>query len=256
MCSSMERDFDAHMAADLAAASSGAAHPVSASGDSVAEVAASAAQPAWQPIYCSLCELWVNGPEQYRHHVMASKHSRRHNIAGEKALQVALREACKSGPGAGLCAAYDVDYIVVNADEGIGSKGLTTFTGKPGKRGGKKGGKGGDGRWRQGKGNDDGKNQGKGHDDGHWRQEEEEEVSWDNTMVSAVSAHWYDDNKHWKREARCFGLAEVFSRFGYRYTAKQLYWYYLSAGILVHKRVHSPWGHGRSAPERYGFGKG
>ena len=35
-------------------------------------------------------------------------------------------------------------------------------------------------------------------------------MSWDNTMVSA---HWYDDNKHWKREAKCFGLAEVFSRF-------------------------------------------
>ena len=39
-------------------------------------------------------------------------------------------------------------------------------------------------------------------------------MSWDNTMVSA---HWYDDSKHWKREAS-FGLAEVFSRFGYLYT--------------------------------------
>ena len=90
-----------------------------------------------------------------------------------------------------------------------GSKELTTFTGKPGKRGGRKGGKGDDGRWRQGKGNDD----------GHWRQ------NWDNTMVRVVG---HDDDKHWKREAWCFGLAEVFARFGNRYTTKQLYQYYLA----------------------------
>ena len=107
-----------------------------------------------------------------------------------------------------------------------GSKELTTFTGKAGKRGGRKGGKGDDGRCRQGKGNDD----------GHWRQ------NWDNTMVRVVG---HDDDKHWKREAWCFGLAEVFARFGDRYTTKQLYQYYLAARILVHKRVH-----GKSAPER------
>ena len=111
-----------------------------------------------------------------------------------------------------------------------GSKELTTFTGKAGKRGGRKGGKGDDGRWRQGK------NQEKGNDDGRWRQE------WSNTMVQC---DWHDDAKHWKREATCFGLAEVFARFGDRYTAKQLYRYYLAARILVHKRAH-----GKSALER------
>ena len=130
-----------------------------------------------------------------------------------------------------------------------GSKELSTFTGKSGKMGGRKGGKGDDGRWRQGK------NQEKGNDDGRWRQE------WGNTMVQC---DWDDDAKHWKREASCFGLAEMFARFGARYTAKHLYRYYLAARILVHKRVH-----GKSAPERteaaqkrykatgrYGFGDG
>ena len=79
-----------------------------------------------------------------------------------------------------------------------------------------------------------------------------------------VRCDWIDDAKHWKREARCYGLAEVFASFGDRYTAKQLYRYYLAARILVHKRAH-----GKSAPERsaaaqlryratgrYGFGRG
>ena len=61
-------------------------------------------------------------------------------------------------------------------------------------------------------------------------------------MVRVVG---HDDDKHWKREAWCFGLAEVFARFGDRYTTKQLYQYYLAARILAHKRVH-----GKSAPER------
>ena len=60
-----------------------------------------------------------------------------------------------------------------------------------------------------------------------------------------VQCDWHDDAKHWWREARCYGLAEVFAEFGHRYTAKQLYRYYLAARILVHKRVH-----GKSAPER------
>ena len=60
-----------------------------------------------------------------------------------------------------------------------------------------------------------------------------------------VQCDWHDDAKHWWRKARCYGLAEVFARFGDRYTAKQLYRYYLAARILVHKRVH-----GKSAPER------
>ena len=60
-----------------------------------------------------------------------------------------------------------------------------------------------------------------------------------------VQCDWNDDNKHWRREARCYGLAEVFATFGDRYTAKQLYQYYLAAKILVHKREH-----GKSAPER------
>ena len=60
-----------------------------------------------------------------------------------------------------------------------------------------------------------------------------------------VRAAGHDDTKHWMREAACFGLAEVFARFGDRYTTKQLYRYYLAARILVHKRVH-----GKSAPER------
>ena len=78
-----------------------------------------------------------------------------------------------------------------------------------------------------------------------------------------VRPDWHDDAKHWFRQAKCFGLAEVFHRFGDRYTAKQLYRYYTAATILVHKRVH-----GKSAPERteaaqqrhratgrYGFGQ-
>ena len=117
--------------------------------------------------------------------------------------------------------------------------------------------------WTMGEGNDDGRwrqgeNQGKGNDDGHWRQQE---AQWDNTMVNS---DWYDDDKHYKREASCFGLAELFGRFGHQYTAKQLYRYYLAARILVQKRAH-----GKSAPERqaaaqqrykatgrYGFGRG
>ena len=132
-----------------------------------------------------------------------------------------------------------------------GSKALTTFTGKPGKRGGRKGGKGDDGRWRQGKNQE----KGKGKDDGHWRQE-----WWNNTIVQV---DFHDDTKHWRRQAQIYGLAELFHRFGDRYTAKQLYRYYLAARILVHKRLH-----GKSAPERveaaqqrfratgrYGFGR-
>ena len=73
-----------------------------------------------------------------------------------------------------------------------------------------------------------------------------------------------DDAKHLWREARVLGLAEVFAKFGDRYTAKQLYQHYLASSILVHKREH-----GESAPERraaaqeryketgyYGFGNG
>ena len=70
---------------------------------------------------------------------------------------------------------------------------------------------------------------------------------------------------HWQHTALSIGRGtEVFARFGDRYTAKQLYRYYLAARILVHKRVH-----GKSAPERteaaqesyratgrYGFGRG
>ena len=111
-----------------------------------------------------------------------------------------------------------------------GSKELTTFTGMAGKKGGRKGGKGDDGLWRQGK------NQEKGKYDSNWR------VEWSNTMVQYDV---FDNAKHWRREAWCYGLAEVLARFGDRYTAKQLYRYYLAARILVHKRVH-----GKSAPER------
>ena len=91
--------------------------------------------------------------------------------------------------------------------------------------------------------------------DGHWRQE------WSNTVVMA---DWDDDAKHWRREARAFGLAELFDRFGDRYTSTQLCRFYRACRILVHKREH-----GKSAPERvhaaqtrykgtqrYGFGRG
>ena len=122
-----------------------------------------------------------------------------------------------------------------------GSKALTPFTGKPGKSGGKR-----EGKSKKGKGDDD---------DGRWRQE------WSNRVAQADLR---DDAKHLWREARVFGLAEVFAKFGDRYTAKQLYRHYLASRILVHKREH-----GASAPDRraaalerckatgyYGFGKG
>ena len=60
------------------------------------------------------------------------------------------------------------------------------------------------------------------------------------------------------------GLAEVFCVFGDRYTAKQLYGYYLAARILVHKRAHGKSAHRFRWPlaaqkrykdtGRYGFG--
>ena len=46
-----------------------------------------------------------------------------------------------------------------------------------------------------------------------------------------VQCDWNDDNKHWKREARCYGLAEVFATFGDRYTAKQLCKYFTAAEL-------------------------
>ena len=101
------------------------------------------------------------------------------------------------------------------AHNDAGRKALTTFTGKRGRMGGKQGGKGGD---------------------GHWRQEEEEEDSWSNTMVMTS---WCNRNNHYVRDAKCFGLAELFFEFGDKYTAKALYRYYLSTTILAHKRVHS-----------------
>ena len=102
----------------------------------------------------------------------------------------------------------------------VAARQLTPFTGKGGrKEKGKKGGK---------KGEED--------DDGRWRQE------WNNTVVFADPD---DARRHWRREARCFGLAELFHQFRDRYTAKQLYRFFTSCRILVHKRVH-----GKSAPER------
>ena len=119
------------------------------------------------------------------------------------------------------------------------SKALTPFTGKPGKGGGK-------GKKSEKKGKED--------DHGSWREE------WSNTIVMADQE---TDAKHWRRDARCFGLAELFQRFGDRYNAKQLYRYYTANRILVHKRHR-----GKSAPERvaatqlrwketgrYGFGR-
>ena len=68
---------------------------------------------------------------------------------------------------------------------------------------------------------------------------------------------------HWLREATVTGLPELFAKFGHEATAKELYEWWGSARVLVHKRVHGAshparreaavkrfketghWGHGR-----------
>ena len=77
----------------------------------------------------------------------------------------------------------------------------------------------------EGKGEKGGK-KGKEDDDGRWRQE------CSNTIVMADMD---TDAKHWIRDARCVGLAELLHQFGERYNAKQLYRYYTACNIQVHK---------------------
>ena len=47
-----------------------------------------------------------------------------------------------------------------------------------------------------------------------------------------------DPRKHMLRQARVFALPELFVELGVRFTARAIYEYYLSARIIVHKRVH------------------
>ena len=47
-----------------------------------------------------------------------------------------------------------------------------------------------------------------------------------------------DSRKHMLRQARVFALPELFVELGARFTARAIYEYYLSARIIVHKRVH------------------
>ena len=77
------------------------------------------------------------------------------------------------------------------------------------------------------------------------KEEKKEEESWDNTMVLANRD---DDDKHWQRVAKCFGLAELFWRFGNQFTAKQLYKYYVSVRVEAAKQRKGKtgrWGHGK-----------
>ena len=47
-----------------------------------------------------------------------------------------------------------------------------------------------------------------------------------------------DPSKHLLRQARVFGLPELFGNLGTQLTAKVIYEYYLTARIIVHKRLH------------------
>ena len=64
----------------------------------------------------------------------------------------------------------------------------------------------------------------------------------DNTIVMRDLA---DSNVHWLRVARVCGLADLFAQFGSRFHAKDIYEYYISLSIIVHKRER-----GKSAIER------
>ena len=63
----------------------------------------------------------------------------------------------------------------------------------------------------------------------------------DNTIVMRD----LDSNVHWLRVARVCGLADLFAQFGSHFHAKDIYEYYISLSIIVHKRER-----GKSAVER------
>ena len=64
----------------------------------------------------------------------------------------------------------------------------------------------------------------------------------DNTMVMRQTR---DQSMHWRREAAVCGLADLFAQFGDTWAAHDIYGYYTTMHVIVHKREH-----GVSAPER------
>lgn len=64
----------------------------------------------------------------------------------------------------------------------------------------------------------------------------------DNTMVMRQTR---DQSMHWRREAAVCGLADLFAQFGDTWAAHDIYKYYTTMLVIVHKREH-----GKSAPER------
>ena len=63
-----------------------------------------------------------------------------------------------------------------------------------------------------------------------------------NTFIRPASgggpASGGDPSKHLLRQARVFGLPELFGNLGTQFTAKVIYEYYLTARIIVYKRLH------------------
>ena len=87
-----------------------------------------------------------------------------------------------------------------------------------------------------------GKGKGKGKRAGLWWQGEEAAEPSDNTVVKRDPN---DPDKHWRRDARICGLADLFEKFGDMWTAKEIFEYYEGLHVFAHKRER-----GKSAPER------
>ena len=54
-----------------------------------------------------------------------------------------------------------------------------------------------------------------------------------------------NENRHWRRDARVCGLADLFHHFGGQWAAKERFEYYEGLSIFAHKRER-----GKIAPER------
>ena len=87
-----------------------------------------------------------------------------------------------------------------------------------------------------------GKGKGKGKKPASGGKGKGDEEPEDNTMVMRETR---DQSMHWLREAAVCGLADLFAQFGDTWAAHDIYGYYTTMNVIVHKREH-----GVSAPER------
>ena len=135
----------------------------------------------------------------------------------------------------------------------------------------------------KGVGRGKGKGKDKGKDDqkaGHWRHKgkdkdgddadqeagDQEAGHWRHKLTNTFVRPTPNNSKtqHMRRRATCFGLPELFLQLGPQFTAKELYEYWATRNILVHKRSHGSAKQARqvAAHERFkgtgrwGFGNG